>query len=223
VGLCSTLQTLCDEKSRSPLTAVDKNGNDVLSYVQELDNTPAPIDMAGLDEYTFDFGPIADRSHVKLLPRCLGCLQDTTPLDVQPFVEAQDGAGIGRGCAALDDCWRFEDRCRRSFKLAPLIQGRNSAWHLGVWPRVGCCWTAFVLMSLPQLTLQSSYLEASFAELCTVVAQRPPIRRLPQRIAAVMTKTRTTHSNILTERHKVRGMSCRYFCGPTRVCRHATR
>ncbi len=79
--------------ARTPLSAVDKNGNDVLDYLKDLDNTPAPIDQAGLDEYTLDFGPIQNPDHVKLLLDAWSKYKVPTTLDVQPFVEAMDSSG----------------------------------------------------------------------------------------------------------------------------------
>ena len=81
------------KNARTPLSAVDKNGNDILDYLKDLDNTPAPIDQAGLDEYTLDFGTIQNPDHVKLLLDAWSKYKVPTTLDVQPFVEAMDSSG----------------------------------------------------------------------------------------------------------------------------------
>ncbi len=86
-------QVYTTQDLRPPLSAVDKDGHDVLAYLQDLDNTPAPIDPAGLDEYTVDFGTIQNLQYAKLLLDAWSKYKVPTTLDVQPFVEAMDSTG----------------------------------------------------------------------------------------------------------------------------------
>lgn len=86
-------QVYTSKNARTPVSATDKNGNDVLASLQDVDNVPAPIDPAGLDDYTLDFGPIQNPQNVKLLLDAWSKYQVPTTLDVQPYVEAMDSSG----------------------------------------------------------------------------------------------------------------------------------
>lgn len=78
---------------RVPLSAIDKNGKNVLAYLDKLDNSPAPIDQQGLDEFTLDFGEIQHPEHAKLLLDAWSRYRIPTKIEVQPYVEAMDSAG----------------------------------------------------------------------------------------------------------------------------------
>ncbi len=92
-GYVEPFKVYTTKEPRTPISAIDKNGNDVLAYLQDLDNTPAPIDQAGLDEYTVDFGTIQNPQNVKLVLDAWSKYKVPTTQDVQPYVEAMDSAG----------------------------------------------------------------------------------------------------------------------------------
>ena len=50
-----------------PLTAVDKDGRDILATVLKVDNITAPAERDGIEYYTFNFGKVQNPDHAKLV------------------------------------------------------------------------------------------------------------------------------------------------------------
>ena len=151
--------------ARVPISAIDKNGNDVLAYVAQLDNTPAPVDANGLDDFTFDFGPIQNLANVKLLLDAWSVYKIPTTLDVQPYVEAQDASGQWQlirkfGPAAGDLKTVVVD-------LSGLLpnDARLLRVHLGVWAPGRLVLDRIRLDESAPIDVIETYLEASSAEL----------------------------------------------------------
>ncbi len=148
-----------------PISAIDKNGNDVLAYVADLDNTPAPVDANGLDEFTFDFGPIQDLANVKLLLDAWAVYKIPTTLDVQPYVEAQDAQGQ----------WQFirkfgptaGDLKTVVVDLSGLLPSSTQLLrvHLGVWAPGRLVLDRIRLDDSAPVDVAQTYLEAASAEL----------------------------------------------------------
>jgi predicted CxxxxCH...CXXCH cytochrome family protein len=83
------------KEPRPPVSAVDKNGSDVLASVLEIDGTPLPLELFVLESYTFDFGPL-DPANAKLVIdgwTAYGASYRTTEATVQPYIEVVDGNG----------------------------------------------------------------------------------------------------------------------------------
>lgn len=80
-----------------PLSATDRQGNDILARLTAVDDNPAPLSADGsLDYYTLDFGPIARPEYAKLLIdgwSVYGVKKFVTDQVVQPFVEVVDHDG----------------------------------------------------------------------------------------------------------------------------------
>ena len=153
------------KNARLAVSAVDKNGNDVLAYLQDLDNTPAPIDEAGLDEYTLDFGPIQNPQNVKLLLDAWSKYKVPTTLDVQPFVEALNSSGQWQnvrsfGPTAGDLKTVVVDLSNQLPPGAQLLRV-----HLGVWAPGRLLLDRIRMDDSSPVDVKLTYLEANAAEL----------------------------------------------------------
>ena len=79
---------------RVPVSAVDRTGRDVLGYLTAVDNRPAPVvDVTFDNEYTLDFGKIADPKNAKLIIDGWSIYLYRAEHDIQPYVEAQGPDG----------------------------------------------------------------------------------------------------------------------------------
>ena len=151
--------------ARTPISATDKNGNDVLSYLQDLDDTPAPIDQSGLDEYTLDFGAIQHPQNVKLLLDAWSKYKVPTTLDVQPYVEALDNTGDWQMVRAFGPT--AGDLKTVVVDLSNLLPAGAQLLrvHLGVWAPGRLLLDRIRLDESAPVDVTTNYLEASSAEL----------------------------------------------------------
>jgi len=173
------------KNARTPISAVDRSGNDVLSYLQDLDNTPAPIDLAGLDEYTLDFGPIQNPQNAKLLLDAWSKYKIPTTLDVRPYVEAMNGSGQWQklrnfGPTAGDLKTVVVDLSNLLPPAAQLLRV-----HLGVWAPGRLLLDRIRLDESAPVDVALSYLEASSAELSYRGSATTTSATLSSRIAAL--------------------------------------
>ena len=80
-----------------PVSATDKDGNDILALVVSVDNNPAPVVADSIDNfYTFDFGVIQHPENAKLLIdgwSIYGVKKFTAATTIQPYIEVVDGNG----------------------------------------------------------------------------------------------------------------------------------
>ncbi|MHB8810859.1 MAG: hypothetical protein ACYC9M_12735 [Desulfobulbaceae bacterium] len=77
---------------RPPVSAVDKDGADVLAPALEIDGSLLPMELSALESYSFDFGPI-NTANAKLLIDGWSVFGSaySTPLEkVQPYIEVVD-------------------------------------------------------------------------------------------------------------------------------------
>ena len=150
---------------RVAVSAIDKNGNDVLAYLDELDNSPAPIDQQGLDEYILDFGPIQNPDHVMLLLDAWSKYKVPTTSDLQPYVEAMDSSGQWQklrnfGPTAGDLKTVVVDLSNLLPPGAQLLKV-----HLGVWAPGRLLLDRIRLDDSAPVDLQTTYLDPTSAEL----------------------------------------------------------
>lgn len=150
---------------RVAVSALDKNGNDVLEYLDKLDNSPAPIDPQGLDEYTLDFGPIQHSEHVKLLLDAWSKYRVPTTLDVQPYIEAMDSSGQWQKIRSFGPT--AGDMKTIAVDLSNLLPvgAQLLKVHLGVWAPGRLLLDRIRLDDSAPVEIKTTYLEPTSAEL----------------------------------------------------------
>jgi hypothetical protein len=84
--------------SRSPISATDRDGSNVLPSVLTVDNVPAPVlfNPPSPDFYTFDFGPVLHPEHAKLVIdgwSVYSIARYKSSVTIQPFIEVADQNG----------------------------------------------------------------------------------------------------------------------------------
>jgi hypothetical protein len=170
---------------RVPLSAVDKNGDDVLEYLTGLDNSPAPIDQQGLDEYTLDFGVIQNPRQAKLLLDAWSKYKIPTTLDVQPYVEAMDEQGEWHKLRSFGPT--AGDLKTIVVDLSNLLPsgGRLLRLHLGVWAPGRLLLDRVRLDDAEPVEVTRTYVEATSAELVYRGAASTTTSTFSSRIVAV--------------------------------------
>jgi hypothetical protein len=148
-----------------PIAATDEAGNDVLSYLTELDDEPAPVDINGDHYYTLDFGPIVDRANVKLLIEGWAIYKIPSTENIQPHVEVETAPGIWEKVA---------DFGVPAGDLKPIIvdlagripdSAQRMRLHLGVWSPGRWVIDRIRLDQSPPADVRLTYVDAVSAEL----------------------------------------------------------
>ena len=152
---------------RQPVSAVDKNGTDVLASVMVTDGNLLPMDLFVLESYTFDFGPL-DPANAKLVIdgwSVFGAPYATALEKVQPYIEVVDGTGQWVKVKSFGE--PAGDMKRMVIDLSGMFLSNDHRIRLNTGRDSGIAWRIDKVMidDSPPVELTTSEINAGYADL----------------------------------------------------------